>query len=432
MNNSDHSKQDHLEKENERLKKVVQELSILNEIATAISSTNSVEHIINLIVGKCIRYLGVEQCIVSLLDKENTDGDFKTMIRRGDTTNVGIPLRLDTQLSGWMIRNKKPLLIDDFKNDDRFFMTEDSDFPIKSLIASPLITKGEVIGLIAVFNKKGDTLFERDDERLLSIIASQSATVIENARLYEKEKLLLSLKEEMKLARNIQLNLLPSRLPEIEGYEISGISLPAKEVGGDYYDLLKLSETKYAFCLGDLTGKGLPAAMLMSNLQATLRGQARNCDTPANCISRCNELLYHSTEPDRFATLFYGIIDPEKDCIVYCNAGHEPPVLIKSSGETVEVRESGLLLGAFPDYPYKQDEFRMETGDSLIIYSDGITEAMNSAEEEFSISNLIPLLVENNKLSPDYLSEKIIDAVRTHSGPTEQSDDMTVLIIKKI
>ena len=264
MPNDDSANRTQLEKENERLKKVVQELSILNEIATAISSTNSVEQIINLIVGKCIRYLKVEQCIVSLLDKDKMDADFRTMIRLGDGSSIGIPYRLDTQLSGWMIRNKKPMLINDFKNDDRFFFQDESDFPVKSLIASPLITKGELIGLIAVFNKKENTIFTKEDERLLSIIASQSATVIENARLYEKEKQLLSLKEEMKLARNIQLNLLPSKLPEIKGYEIFAVSLPAKDVGGDYYDFLELTDTKFAFCLGDITGKGLPAAMLMS------------------------------------------------------------------------------------------------------------------------------------------------------------------------
>jgi sigma-B regulation protein RsbU (phosphoserine phosphatase) len=431
MANNDISHQAHLEKENERLKRVVQELSILNEIATAISSTNSVDHIINLIVGKCIINLKVEQCIVSLLDKEKVDADFRTMIRRVDKTSEGIPYRLDTQLSGWMIRNKKPIMINDFKNDDRFFLKENSDFPIKSLVASPLITKGELIGLIAVFNKKGETLFTKDDERILSIIASQSATVIENARLYEEEKLLLSLREEMVLARNIQLNLLPSKVPDIKGYEISATSLPAKDVGGDYYDFLKLSEKKFAFCLGDIAGKGLPAAMLMSNLQATLRGQARNCDTPSNCISRSNELLYHSTESDRFATLFYGILDLENHLVKYCNAGHDVPILIKNSGEVVEIKEGGLMLGAFPVFPYKQDEFNMEIGDNIILYSDGVTEAMNENEEEFSLGKLISLLVENQDLSPNQIITKIIEAIKSHSGSTPQSDDVTLMVIKR-
>ena len=180
-----------------------------------------------------------------------------------------------------------------------------------------------------------------------------------------------------------------------------------------------------------LSGKGLPAAMLMSNLQATLRGQARNCDTPANCLSRSNELLYHSTESDRFATLFYGIIDLAKNYVKYCNAGHDIPILIKNSGEVVEIKESGLMLGAFPEYPFKQDEFSMDKGDMLILYSDGVTEAMNEDEHEFSINNLIPLVVENNGLPPDRLLNTIIDAVKSHSGSTPQSDDITLMIIKR-
>jgi sigma-B regulation protein RsbU (phosphoserine phosphatase) len=431
MANNDSTHLTHLEKENERLKQVVQELSILNEIATAISSTNSVNHIINLIVGKCITNLKVEQCIVSLLDKEKVDADFHTMVRQADQTNIGIPYRLDTQLSGWMIRNKKPLLINDFNNDNRFFLKEQSEFPIKSLVSSPLITKGELIGLIAVFNKKGESLFTKDDEKLLSIIASQSAAVIENARLLEEEKLLFGLQEEMKLARNIQLNLLPSRMPDIDGYEISAVSIPAKDVGGDYYDFMELSETKIALCLGDITGKGLPAAMLMSNLQATLRGQAKNCDTPAKCITRSNELLYHSTESDRFATLFYGILDIEKGFITFCNAGHDTPVLIKNSGEVIEIKGSGLMLGAFPEYLYKQDEIQMNKGDTVILYSDGVTEAMNAQEEEFSLDNLIPLLVENRDKSAEYIQTKIVETVKAHSGSTPQSDDITLMIIKR-
>lgn len=431
MANNESTHLTQLEKENERLKQVVQELSILNEIATAISSTNSVDHIINLIVGKCIINLKVEQCIVSLLDKEKIDADFHTMVRRADQTSIGIPYRLDTQLSGWMIRNKKPLLINDFKNDDRFFLKEQSEFPIKSLISSPLIAKGELIGLIAVFNKKGESPFTKDDEKLLSIIASQSATVIENARLLEEEKLLFSLQEEMKLARNIQLNLLPSRMPEIEGYEITATSIPAKDVGGDYYDFMELSNTKIALCLGDITGKGLPAAMLMSNLQATLRGQAKICDTPQMCVTKSNDLLYHSTESDRFATLFYGILDIEKHHIKFCNAGHDPPILIKNSGEAIEIKESGLMLGAFPEYSYKQDEILLNAGDTVILYSDGVTEAMNAEDEEFSLDNLIPLLVENKDMSAEYIQTKIIEAVKSHSGTTPQSDDITLMIIKR-
>ena len=421
-----------LKKEVTRLQKVVQELSILNDIASAISSTNSVETIINLIVNKCIKHLMVEQCVVMLLEKEENSEEFHTMIRRADKSKINLPFKLDTQLLGWMIQYKKPLLINDLKNDKRFLIQHKADSPIQSLLCTPLIAKGELIGLIALFNKKGDENFSKVDERLLSIIASQSSSVLENARLYEEEKKLFSFKEEMKLAREIQLNLLPQQLPKINGYEISAVSIPAKEVGGDYYDFVHLSENKLAFCLGDITGKGLPAAMLMSNLQATLRGQIFNNVKPCECISNANQLLYRSTESNKFATLFYGVLDFENDIVTFCNAGHDKPIITNKSGETNNIDSSGLLMGAFSDYPYNEDILKLESGDLFLIYSDGITEAMNEDEEEFTLDKLNEFITENRNLPADKIQDRIIDTVKIHAGKAEQSDDITLLIIKKI
>ena len=192
-----------LQSENENLRKAVQELSVLNDIASAINSTNSVDSIITLIVNKCIKHLNVEQCVVMLLDKEDKNSEFHTMIRRADESKINLPFRLDTQLSGWMIQNKKPLIINDLSNDKRFLIQHRTDMPINSLLCTPLLAKGELLGLISVFNKKYDEDFTKNDERLLSIIASQSASVLENARLYEEEQMLISMKEEMRLARNI-------------------------------------------------------------------------------------------------------------------------------------------------------------------------------------------------------------------------------------
>ncbi len=421
-----------LQSENENLRKAVQELSVLNDIASAINSTNSVDSIITLIVNKCIKHLNVEQCVVMLLDKEDKNSEFHTMIRRADDTKINLPFRLDTQLSGWMIQYKKPLLINDLSNDKRFLIQHRTDMPINSLLCTPLLAKGELIGLIAVFNKKHDEDFTKNDERLLSIIASQSASVLENARLYEEEQMLISMKEEMRLARNIQLTLLPKELPKIEGYEIIASSIPAKDVGGDYYDFVELPNNKLAFCLGDITGKGLPAAMLMSNLQATLRGQILNNTRPCECITKANRLLYNSTEPDKFATLFYGVLDHQNDSISYCNAGHDNPIIINTTGDTKFIKTGGLLMGALAESTYEEDKLKLNSGDALVVYSDGVTEAMNENEEEFTLERLEGIVKENVELSANELHDIIYKEVKAHAKNAVQSDDITLLIIKKL
>ena len=421
-----------LQSENANLRKAVQELSVLNDIASAINSTNSLNSIITLIVNKCIKHLHVEQCVVMLLDKEDKNSEFHTMIRCADDTKLNLPFRLDTQLSGWMIQYKKPLLINDLSNDKRFLIQDRTDMPIKSLLCTPLLAKGELIGLISVFNKKHDEVFKNNDERLLSIIASQSASVLENARLYEEEQQLLGMKEEMRLARNIQLNLLPNELPIIDGYEIVATSIPAKDVGGDYYDFVELPENKLAFCLGDITGKGLPAAMLMSNLQATLRGQILNNKKPCECITNANKLLYNSTEPDKFATLFYGVLDHQNDKISYCNAGHDNPIIITGGRDLKHINTGGLLMGALSESTYEEDELTLNSGDALVVYSDGITEAMNENEEEFTLERLERIVKKNIEISANELHNLIYKEVKTHTKNAVQSDDITLLIIKKL
>jgi sigma-B regulation protein RsbU (phosphoserine phosphatase) len=250
-----------LEEENRRLRAAVEELSILNDIATAITSTQSIEQIIELIVKKCVKYLKVEQGAVMLLDEKDQQNPFHTMIRRQDSISNLLPYRLDAQITGWMLKNKNSLMINNFESDTRFnFVSRqnqstDKNFPVKSLLSAPMLLKGKLIGLLTVFNKRTLTGFTNDDQRLLGIIAAQSAHVVENARLYHEEQALIHLQEEMKLAYEIQVDLLPKSQPKIKGYQIAGKSIPAKEVGGDYYDFISVDDNHLAFCVGDISGK---------------------------------------------------------------------------------------------------------------------------------------------------------------------------------
>ncbi len=417
-----------LEKENLRLQTSLQELSILNDIATAISSTLSLNRVIELIVNKCIKHLSVEQCSIVLCDYKNLAAPFHTIVRKADVTDYKQAYRFDEQLTGWMLKNQKTLVVNDLKTDSRFYT--DNIF-INSLLSTPLILKGKMIGIISVFNKKDGQIFNREDQRLLSIIAAQSAHVIENARLLEEEQAYILIQEELRMAKEIQVNLLPKKIPAIPGYDIAAINIPAREVGGDYYDFIPASETQLGFCLGDVSGKGLPAAFLMGNLQATVRGQTLINSPCKDRVSRANKLLFGSTDPSKFATLFYGVFDFIQHNICYCNAGHNYPYIFHKDGSFQRLDVGGILLGCIPDAVYENTIIPVSNGDTIILYSDGITEAFNKNDEEYGEERFEDLLNKYHTGSSKILIEKIVNAVREHSGSEPQTDDMTIMIIKR-
>ena len=423
--------QENLLEENRKLRVAVEELSALNEIATAITSTQPIEQIVELIVKKCVKHLKVQQGAVMLLDEKDQVNPFHTMIRRQDSVSNGLPFRLNTQLTGWMLKNRTPLLINDLENDPRFKLMIDKNFPFHSLLSVPLTVKGRMIGLLTVFNKNSADGFTVGDQRLLGIIAAQSAQVVENARLYQEEQSLKHLQEEMRLAYEIQVNLLPKSQPILHGYQIAGKSIPSKDVGGDYFDFISRSDTRLTFCLGDISGKGIPAALLMANLQATLRGQTMLGKDCKDCVSFANEILYHNTPANKFATLFYGIIDSARNELSYCNGGHNNPFYISHENKLTPLEKGGLIVGMMPSVPYEEETIPFNPGDLLVVYSDGITESMNAEEEEFGEQRFIDLILQNKNESPESLIEIIIKKVQEFSGCLTQADDVTLVIIKR-
>jgi phosphoserine phosphatase RsbU/P len=420
-----------LQEENKRLRTAIEELSVLNEISTAISSTQPLEQIIDLIVRKCVKHLTVEQGAVMLLNEQDEEKPFRTMIRKQDSFSNYLPYRLDAQLTGWMLKNKTPLLINDLEKDERFKFMVNAEFPIHSLLSVPMNVKGKMIGLLTVFNKKTGIGFSNNDQRLLGIIAAQSAQIIENARLYQEEKALRHLQEEMRLAYEIQVDLLPKVQPKVSGYQIAGKSIPAKDVGGDYFDFIKVDEERLAFCIADISGKGIPAAILMANLQASLRGQAK-LDRPCkDCVSFTSDILFHNTAPNKFATLFYGILNSITHEITYCNAGHNEPFLFSKENNLTKLSVGGLVAGIVPSYPFEETSICVNQDGLLVLFSDGITEAMNSDEEEFNEDRLKEVILKNRNELPENLIEIIFKEVQEFCNSAEQMDDMTIVVIKR-
>jgi sigma-B regulation protein RsbU (phosphoserine phosphatase) len=254
---------------------------------------------------------------------------------------------------------------------------------------------------------------------------------MENARLYAQERELVRMQEEYRLAAKIQQELLPARPPDVPGYEIFGTNIPALAVGGDYFDFIRIDDRRLAICIGDVSGKGLPASLLMANLQASLRGQSRQTLSPRECLSRSNRLLYESTAAEKYATVFYGILDTESHRFRYCNGGHEHPLLVAPSGKVVELVTGGVALGLLESFPYEEAEVSFMPGGLLVMYSDGVTEAMTASGEQFGRAKLEGVVAEERSATLQGLGEKIVGAVRAHAGAAPQSDDITLVAVRR-
>lgn len=355
----------------------------------------------------------------------------KTLVRTMVSSSEHEKFHFNQTLVGWMHLNKKPLIINDPKRDDRFQGIQ-WDESVRSLIAVPMMVKSELRGVLTVYNKKAEASFTDDDQRLLAIIAAQSGQVVENARLYEQEQALVRMQEEIRLASKIQLELLPQEFPNVPGYEIVGRTIPAQTVGGDYFDFIPIDSNRIAICLGDVSGKGLPASLLMANLQATLRGQTLLNVPPRQCLERSNRLLFQSTSPEKFATLFYGILDATQHRFVYTNAGQDHPFVLRKANKPLRLDKGGIPLAMMGEFVYEDDAITIEPGEVIVMYSDGITEAMNAAEEMFTEQRVAETLQAHQNGSAKEILEKLTAAANAHAGNTPQSDDMTVVVVKRV
>ncbi|MDH4222266.1 MAG: SpoIIE family protein phosphatase [candidate division Zixibacteria bacterium] len=419
-----------LEKENLQLKRAVDELSILNEVAAAISSTLGVEKITELVVGKCTKHIRAEQGAICLVSEADQTTPLKTFVRTQDTSIRGVPYHFGISLTGWMLKNQKPLLINDLSTDDRFKGIERDSGNIRSLLAVPLKLKNKMIGVLCLFNKKDNSDFTSEDLRLLTIIAIQSSQTIENARLYEEEQKLLILEDDLRTARNIQQALLPKTNPHMEDMDICGHYVPARQVGGDYYDFIQIDDSHLGIAIADVSGKGTSAALLMANLQATLRGQASINPSVRDTVSKVNLMISRSVEAGKFITLFYGILDSKNKTFTFTNAGHNHPILLNRDGNIQTLEKGGTILGIFGDTLYEEGTVQLKPGDLLILYTDGITEAMNEKEELYKEERVIKMLQTNKDISAEKLSRKIVEDVLSFQGNLPQGDDITLVLIK--
>ncbi len=299
-------------------------------------------------------------------------------------------------------------------------------------LAVAISVPGRRLGVLAVADKEsrdGRVLdFTPTDARLLSLFANQAAGAIETARLHkdaiEKERF----ERELELAAAIQRELLPRVLPEVPGLEIAARNVPTRQVGGDYFDFFPLSQGRLGFIVADVSGKGVPAALLVSTVHAAVHLQIDEAKTVADLIGRIDRHLQRYAATRKFLTCFFGLLEPDTGRLRYVSAGHNPALLRRASGEMEQVRATGVPLGMFPNSSWKEESLVMGRGDLLCVYSDGITEALDAADEEFGLERLGRLLGAD---PPARICGEIFDAVRAFAAEVPQYDDQTLLLLRR-
>jgi len=308
-------------------------------------------------------------------------------------------------------------------------------FDLPFFVSVPLILDGLSVGFLICGRMREirptQPALNDGDVLTLQAVADLISATIQNRRIALLEATLQEQASKIKLAAQIQLELLPKAFPRVEGYDIAGTTISAETVGGDYFDFIQVDEKRLALCVGDVSGKGLPASLLMANLQATIRGQTLWSPSGCDCLERSNKLLFRSTDIRKYATLFYGILNTKSNWLSYSNAGHNPPMLLSSDEAVTRLRSGGPVLGVFENATFQEEVIPFNAGDLLILFSDGVSEAMNVVDEEFGEQRLLNTIFQNRGASASELISKILADVSKHVGSHRQMDDMTLVVVRR-
>lgn len=410
------------------LRRSVAELTILNDLARSIGASHDFNEIMNTVIRRSCRAVNATQATITMIDPDEAVSA-GTIVR--DRRRDSPDFHLTQGLIGLMAALKQPLLINEPHLDDKLNGIPLQD-EVRNMACAPLLVGNRLVGILAAFNKRDGSDFDNDDKRVLAIIGAQSAQILERARLFELEQASLAMREELRMATAIQSGLLPDAAPDLAGYDIHGLTFPALQVGGDYFDFIEAQSGRHAVAIGDISGKGVPAALLMANLQATLRSLALQETDCCATVRKCSTLLFRSTPNTRFATLFYCIIDPVSHNIEYCNAGHERPIIFATDGSTRELSTGGVPAGVLSDFDYCGDRTGLAPGEVLVMYSDGVPDMLNAREESFGLQRMIDCVQQVRSKSAETIASAVAQAVRDFAGPVPAMDDVTVVVVKRL
>lgn len=330
-------------------------------------------------------------------------------------------------------------LSDDASQDSRLQTSQSVvDFRIRSVMCAPLVNgEGKAFGIIQLDTQDRSKKFTKSDLELLCGVSSQASIAMENARMMVEAVQQERMKRDLQLANEVQMSCLPQSLPEVPGYAFHAFYRPAYMVGGDYYDFMSLAPNRLVMALGDVAGKGMPAALLVTKLTSEARYNFLREGDPAKAVASLNDLLApQCTRMDRFITLAVAVLDPQTHTVTFANAGHPSPLLYKAATKTIQEcvprKVSGLALGIMEGYPFESCQIKLDPGDALVIYSDGVTDAENPKGDQFgSASKVISTLQSLGTGAPKNLLDGLMQILEKHTSGAKQNDDITLVALAR-
>jgi serine phosphatase RsbU (regulator of sigma subunit) len=407
----------------------VSELSIVLEATQRLNSTLDLAELIDIILHLATRYTGADRGTVFLLDRERDE--IWSLVGLG-LEKEEIRLPASRGIAGWVAHHGEVVNLTDAYQDPRFEPEVDRrlNYRTRTLLCLPIRNKdGQTTGVLQLLNKKGGP-FQAADETLLSSLSVHVALALENAQLHRDVLAKQRMERDLALARSIQLGLLPERSPQIAGFELEASHQTSLEVGGDYYDFIPLGPQTMLNVVADVEGKGVGSAMVMANLQATLHALIAHVHSLERLVSALNERMLADTRGQKYMTMYLSILDQRNKTLHYVNAGHVPPILLRADGSVEYLREGGMVVGLFPNVPFERGNVKLNSGDILAGYTDGITEASNPEDEEFGYDRLVELLKKHRNASAREIVDLTLAEVERFSRGGTHEDDRVMLVMK--
>lgn len=407
-----------------------EKLKILLDILTNLSRTLEIDSLLPKIVDNLFQlFKQADRCFIILHDETGKKLVPKVIKTRRPTDEINA--RFSRSIVNKCVEGVEAILSEDASSDSRFAMSQSiADFRLRSVMCAPLYTQdGKGVGVIQLDTQDRSKRFNNEDLKLLMSVAGQASVALESVTLHQQSVARERLNRDMELAREVQRSFLPSKPPQVEGYEFFAHYESAYEVGGDYYDFIELPDKRVAVMLGDVAGKGVPAALLMAKISADARFCVLTKPNTAEAITALNALLNQSGLADRFVTLAAAVLDCNKHTVTLVNAGHPSPVLYHRDSGTLEEATTnevtGLPIGILDGFEYVSCEVALKPGDTVFMFSDGVTEAMDVNNNQLQMKGIFAAL-EGLSLTPTALGERLVKTVKQHAQGRSQHDDLTL------
>ena len=405
-------------------------LALISKVGITLLASATLNETLEQIVALVFEAVPADRCLIMMRDEGSEDLRVAVARLRDRVGEVG-EIRVSRNVLDEVVIRGKSVLTSDAQHDPRFASGTVVLQGVRSVLAVPLGVSDKVFGIIYADSPIAEGRFTEDHLKVLTTLASVAAIRVENTRLVEARLERERLERELALASEIQQRFQPTAPPHVQGYELQGISFPCYEIGGDYYDFIERDDGRLVIALGDVSGKGTAAALLMSSLHAAIHAQSASHNTLSATISAVNRYLADNIPANRFVTLFYAELDPESGALSFLNAGHNPPLIVHSAGTVEQLASGGLPLGIKPDAEYREGRTQMQRGDVLVIYSDGVTEAVSPTGEEFGATRLYEVVSRNIDASAAGIRDRIESSLTKFAQGTSAADDITLVIVKR-